>query len=573
MMKQIMFNNYKYNHRLILVFILLMTMVIYSCKKAEVIGEDPYAGGKQPLGIKFDNALPDPELASQGGEVTIFVRGVKKFESNYKFYVNEIEATVLALTDSTAKIKVPDNASTGGLSIVANEQTFFGPVLKIDGKVSIDDSFQTNGASYRDNNGNIISASIYDMVRLANGNAFVVGAYNNFDNRWSEKVPNGGIAQIDPNGTYIGPIVNDPTSVNFGKGVNGTITSVNRLNTGNNSGKYIISGIFSSFNSTRPNRYNISGITRLNSNGTLDSTIIDVINPTPNEVNKNRDTVPTFNGGVDGFIRKSFVFGDRLYVVGNFKNYVRRFYERSTYDTKVLDVIKMNQMACLKINESNPVNEGDLDLSFHYNSSTKQSPAAGNGAIYDAIQQPDGKLILVGAFTTFNGLPANHIVRINLDGSVDQSFNIGTGADDEVSSITFNATTNKILITGLFKKFNGSSKPGVAMLDLEGSLSPGFNFGPVTAGIPTFAAQLNNGKIIVSGSFKTYNGVIRQGFMILNPDGNLAPGYNNTGQFTGSIAKMMETTSGNTTKVTLIGYISRFDNRTFRSILRINLKN
>ncbi|RZK58773.1 MAG: DUF5008 domain-containing protein, partial [Pedobacter sp.] len=556
------------------ILILAIAIFIYSCKKKDVIGEDPYAGGKQPLGVKFDNVLPDPSLATQGSEVTVFVRGLKKYESDYKFYVNEIEATVLSLTDSTVRIKVPNNASTGGLSVITKEQTFFGPVLKIDGKVSIDDSFQqVNGATYRESNGNIGGAAIFDLASLPNGNSFVVGAFNNFDNKWTEKVPNGGIAQIDANGAYVAPVANDATSVTFGKGANGPLTSVTRLSAGTNSGKYIVSGLFSSFNTTRSNRFNISSITRLNSNGTLDSTVIDVINPTPDDLKKNKDTVPSFNGGVTGSIVKSFVYGNRVYVVGNFQSYIRRFYERSTYDTKVLDVVRMNQMACLKLNEVNPVNEGDLDLTFHYNPNTKQSPAAGNGSINDAIQQPDGKLVLVGSFTTFNGLPANHIVRINLDGTVDQTFNVGSGADADINAITYNATTNKILVTGLFKNFKNSPKQGVAMLDLDGGLTANFNFGTVTLGFPTFAGQLNSGKIIVSGSFKTYNGVVRQGFMILNADGSLAAGYNNTGQFIGSIYKMVESTSGANTKITLVGYISRFDNRTFKSILRITLKN
>lgn len=569
-----MYNNYKNITRLSqFVLMLVMALIIYSCKKRDVIGEDPYAGGKQPLGVKFDNVLPDPALATQGSEVIVMVRGLKKYENAFKFYVNEIEATVLTLTDSTARIKVPDNASTGGLSVVTNEQTFFGPVLKIDGKLSIDDSFQAIGATYRDNNGSNNISSIADMVQLANGNSFVVGGFNNYDNKWTEKIPNGGIAQIDANGVYVAPILNDVTSVNFGKGANGVLNSVMRLTVGNNSGKYIISGGFSSFNSTRSNRNNINGITRLNANGTLDSMVIDVINPTPNDLKKNKDTIPSFNGGVYGTVRKTFVYGDRLYVVGDFQSYVRRFYERSTYDTKVLDIVRMNQMVCLKINQANPLDEGDIDLTFHYNPTTKQSPTAGNGAINDAIQQADGKLILVGSFTTFNGLPANHIVRINLDGSVDQSFNVGVGADDDIYKITYNATTNKILVAGLFKKFAGADKQGVAMLEVNGSLTPTFNFGVITVGTPSFAGQLNSGKIIVSGSFKTYNNVIRQGFMILNPDGSLAPGYNNTGQFIGTISKMIESTSGATNKVTLVGFISRFDNKTFKSILRITLKN
>ncbi|MDQ8006694.1 MAG: DUF5008 domain-containing protein [Pedobacter sp.] len=552
------------------VMAVLLILAVFSCKKGEIIGEDPYAGGKQALGIKFDNVMPDPELAIQGSEVKIFVRGLKKFENKFKLYVNEIEATVVSFTDSTAVIKVPDNASTGGLSVYAENQTFFGPVLKIDGRVSIDATFSSNGATFRGSSGGISSATIYDIATLPNGNSFLVGSFNNFDNRWTEKIPNGGIAQISSTGAYVVPAAD---AIDFGKGANGPLRSIIRLTSGPHNGKYIVSGLFSSYNSTRSNRLNINGITRLNANGTLDSTMIDVINPTPNEVRKNRDTIPSFNGGVDGTIVKSFVFGDRLYAVGNFQNYVRRFYERSTYDTKVLDLIKMRQMVCLKINQTNSADEGDLDLNFHYDPLTKQSPIGANGAINDAIQLPNGKLVLVGAFTTFNGVPANRIVCINLDGSVDQTFSVGNGADQEIVGVTYNAVTNKILVSGLFRKMAGADRQGVAMLDANGSLTTAFNFGTLTEGVATYAGQLNGGKVIVSGTFKTYNGVIRQGFMILNSDGSLAAGYNNTGQFTGAIEKIVETTSGATTRVTLIGTIIRFDSTSFKGILRILIRN
>lgn len=543
------------------ILIAFLVIITFSCKKKEIIGENPYAGGKEALGIKFDKALPDPELASQGSEVDVLVRGLKKYEGdNPKFYVNETEAVILAFTDSTARIKVPENASTGGLSIVVKGQTFFGPVLRIDGKVSIDATFHTNGS---DN-------TIYDVIRQPNSNYILAGAFRNFDNKATEALPNGGIVQINNSASYVGP----DASFNTGKGANGVLNSIIKLTSGPYNGKYIVAGSFSSYNSTRSNRINISGITRLNSNGSLDTVVYDVINPTPNNIKKNRDTVPRFNGGVTGTIRKAFVYGDRVYVVGNFSNYVRNFYERSTYDFKVKDFTKMNQMVCMKINQTDTLMEGSMDSTFHFNPVTKQSPSGGNGYISDAIQQADGKLIIVGSFTTFNDMPAKRIVRINLDGSVDNTFNAGSGADDDITAITYNATTNKIIVCGLFKNFNGSAQSGVAMLEADGSLSTGFNFGTMGSGIANFAAQLNNGKIIVSGNFNSYNNVIRQGFMILNPDGQLAPGYNNTGLFQGQIFKMIETTSGlGNPAVILMGKISRFDNKSFGNIVRVELKN
>jgi hypothetical protein len=537
---------HKQTMRLGQLFLALLMLGLYSCKK-DIIGENPYGGGKEPLGIKFGTTLPDPEVATPGSEVNVSIRGLKKFENKYKFYVNEVEVTVLAFTDSTAKIKIPNDASSGGMSVITEGQTFFGPLLRIDGKASIDGSFLATVGS---------NLGIFDILRLPNANYLLTGAFSDFDNKGTTKLPIGAIVQINSQGAYA-------TSLNFGKGVSGVINNINRLS----SGKFLISGSFGSFNSTRGKRNNINSIATLNSDGTLDSTIIDVINPTPNDFKKNRDTVPTFNGGVIGTIKKSFVFNDRIYAVGRFESYIRAFYDRSTYDTKVNDVTRIKQMVCMKL-------DGAMDSTFHFNLATKQSPAAGNGEITDAIQQADGKLILVGAFSTFNGIAANHIVRINLDGSVDQTFKAGTGSDNNISSITYNAITDKIIITGSFTTYGGVTRKGVAMLNADGSIDNSFNFGTIAAGVATYAAQLNNGKVIVTGNFKTYNTVIRQGFMILNADASLAAGYNNTGQFTGQVYKIIETTSsfGNPA-VILVGSIERFDNKKFGNIVRVELKN
>lgn len=40
-----------------------------------------------------------------------------------------------------------------------------------------------------------------------------------------------------------------------------------------------------------------------------------------------------------------------------------------------------------------------------------------------------------GAFSTYNGMPANDLVRLNANGTVDQVFVTGTGFNDTVFSI------------------------------------------------------------------------------------------------------------------------------------------
>jgi hypothetical protein len=214
-----------------------------------------------------------------------------------------------------------------------------------------------------------------------------------------------------------------------------------------------------------------------------------------------------------------------------------------------------------------------MDSTYNYNPSTRQGYAGGNGDINDAFMQTDGKIIAVGAFSSFNGLQANHIVRLNTDGSVDATFASGTGADGPVTSIRYNTTTGKMILAGSFKTYGGKARSGVVLLNADGSVDDTFQFGELTGGVPNFAAQLNNGKVLISGNFNKYNSIIRQGFMILNADGSLAAGYNNTGAFQGRITKVVETTSalGNPA-VILVGDFNKFDNTKVGNIVRVELK-
>ncbi|MDB5274943.1 MAG: hypothetical protein JWO58_3310 [Chitinophagaceae bacterium] len=540
--------NHKNSGNIIKLLMIVLTLAIFSCTKKDIIGVDPYAGGKQALGVKFTTDLPDPEVGTQGGQVTFKVKGLLTYQGKFKFLVNEQEAEIIALTDSSIKVKVPITASTGGTSVLLDGQTFFGPNLTINGKVNIDASYKvvtgTTGVFGS-------SGPVFDILQLANNNYFLGGSFTDFDTKATTALPINNLLQIGAQGDYV-------TSLSFGKGTNGPVFNINRLPNGN----YLIAGLFG----TVGKRKGINNITTLNSNGTIDTTIIPVINPTPLDVRKNVDTVPTFNGGVDGLIRKTFVNNNLITVVGNFKNYGRYFYDRSTYDSKVLDITKMNQLIRLKM-------DGSMDSTFNFNPATKQSDVGGNGSISDGFMQADGKVVIVGSFSTFNGATVNHIARINLDGTLDKNFNTGGGANDNITSITYNTTTQKIMIAGTFTSFDGTTAAGVAMLSSDGSLDKSFVFNNLTGGVPNYAGQLNSGKIIISGGFTKYGNVIRQGFMVLNPNGTLSADQNNTGAFQGQIYKFVETTSslGNPA-VILIGNITKFDNKKVGNILRVEIK-
>jgi hypothetical protein len=155
---------------------------------------------------------------------------------------------------------------------------------------------------------------------------------------------------------------------------------------------------------------------------------------------------------------------------------------------------------------------------------------AGNGFVSSSYMQADGKLIVVGSFNKFDELPARPDCPLNLNGTVDPVFNSGAGADQAIGSITYNPLNRKYLITGSFTSYNGVPAKGIALLNEDGSIDQSFvSKGFASDGGATFAKQLSNGMIVVSGVFSTYNGIRRSGFMVLTPTGDLARGYNAIG--------------------------------------------
>jgi uncharacterized delta-60 repeat protein len=139
--------------------------------------------------------------------------------------------------------------------------------------------------------------------------------------------------------------------------------------------------------------------------------------------------------------------------------------------------------------------------------------------------QSDGKIIIGGNFTKYNGMTMNHIARINTDGSVDPSFNLGTGASSHVNSI-FIQSDGKIIIGGFFNTYNGSPSKCIARLNSDGSLDATFNVGGgANSSVDAIAIQ-SDGKIVIVGSFDSYNYTQRSGIARLNTNGSLDPTFN-----------------------------------------------
>src|SRR5690606_28979323 len=129
-----------------------------------------------------------------------------------------------------------------------------------------------------------------------------------------------------------------------------------------------------------------------------------------------------------------------------------------------------------------------------------------------------------GAFTSYNGTGRNAIARLNADGSLDSGFDPGIGANSAVLSIAVQAD-GKILIAGAFTNYNGTARNYIARLNADGSLDTGFDPGTGADSTILPTAVKADGKVFIGGAFTSFNGTARNCIARLNADGSLDLGF------------------------------------------------
>lgn len=152
---------------------------------------------------------------------------------------------------------------------------------------------------------------------------------------------------------------------------------------------------------------------------------------------------------------------------------------------------------------------------------TFNPPGGANGFIAKVLLQPDGRIVIAGHFTGYDGWPRNRVARLLSDGAIDQSFDPGIGPNNEVLCAALQPD-GRILIGGLFAQVGGQTRTRIARLLPDGSLDESFQpefIGP-DAIILDVAVQ-PDGRILVGGIFTQCNGEPRHGIVRLHPDGSL----------------------------------------------------
>ena len=145
----------------------------------------------------------------------------------------------------------------------------------------------------------------------------------------------------------------------------------------------------------------------------------------------------------------------------------------------------------------------------------------------------NGRIFIGGGFTAFNGSSLNSVARLLATGAVDTSFNPGTGANGPARAVAIDSN-GKSLVTGEFTLFNGTARNRIVRLNADGSVDTTFAPGTGANGTVYSMVIQSDGKILIGGDFTSYNGTARARLARLNTDGSLdfafdpGAGFNDT---------------------------------------------
>ena len=292
-----------------------------------------------------------------------------------------------------------------------------------------------------------------------------------------------GVAKLDVNG-----VLDTTFTANASGGFSETTTlQVNDLKIQPWDDKIIVTGVFDEYAGVNINPHDII---RLNADGTVDATFVPV-------------------GFSDG--GKIAIDTDPLSL----------HYKKSYITRNVTD-------GALKLKRYDE--NGTVDATFNCLFDSTSSSSMNVETI--KIDQ-NGKLLvgLNGSDGYIGGELVYGIIRLNHDGSLDTTFNgglMGIPSGRKVAAIEVQPD-GKILVGGNFTKYNGFYITNILRLMDDGTLDGTFYYGPNFSTLSMMSVEtiktLSNGKIVVGGQFSNSDVTAQINVRVLNPNGTNSTGF------------------------------------------------
>jgi uncharacterized repeat protein (TIGR02059 family)/uncharacterized delta-60 repeat protein len=248
-------------------------------------------------------------------------------------------------------------------------------------------------------------------------------------------------------------------------------------------GKYIASGYKTDFSEG-------NGIVRLNTNGSVDNTFVPAAGGWNYALTGGISAIQSDGKIIVGAVGCDVVFGD------------------------------LTQNCFARLNS-----DGSIDYTFNNGGAGFMGPVGGI-SIFDMYIQSDGKIIVAGDFSSYNGVNRTDILRLNADGTLDTTFVSDLSVPGGLTSIWKINVDNqgKIYLGFRDSSLGGSSQKLVYRLNSDGTVDTAFDTKQFTSSsIPSvyIVRALADGKVIVGGQFATYDGVTVNGIVRLLSNGDI----------------------------------------------------
>jgi len=186
-------------------------------------------------------------------------------------------------------------------------------------------------------------------------------------------------------------------------------------------------------------------------------------------------------------------------------------------------------------------------------------PTSDSGFVRSVATQSSGKLIIVGHFSSIGGTSYGKIARLNTDGSVDTTFNVGQSGFNNNALVVRVLSDDSILVGGAFNQYNGTSVDRIVKLNSDGVLD-----GTFTSNVTVANGQVHDilvdsdGKIYIGGEF---SGKIAR----LNNDGTTDGGFSASSN--SRVASIKKDSNG---KLLVGGWFSEFNGSPCNKVIRLN---
>jgi uncharacterized delta-60 repeat protein len=140
-------------------------------------------------------------------------------------------------------------------------------------------------------------------------------------------------------------------------------------------------------------------------------------------------------------------------------------------------------------------------------------PDFGDGSTTGALQS-DGKLIMAGSFTSYDGTNCRGVIRLNTDGTIDNTWSFPTlsgftSNENTATNIPYDViiqSSGKVIVVGDFERYSGYSCNRVVRLNTDGTIDTTFSGGTGFDRTVRVVKQDSIGNLFFGGEFLRYNG-------------------------------------------------------------------